>query len=609
MGVGKPGILHVALAAALAGCPLPYDFNGRGAGDSIGRDPSSPSITAAVTVAYSEQGGVSGTVADGAAHYSEHTTVVTLSTATDHAVIYYTDDGSPLTNLGAAKKISASSGQVTVGKSASLEVRDIHAIAIGSGMLPSPAVHATVGVSALPVLTITRSAAAISEDGGTGAFTITASSASSGALTVQLGTSGDYEAGDVAGVPGPGGSFTATIPPLATTVAIPVTGQPDVGEQADDTVTITILAEPAYTVGFPAAASIVIADNNVQPHSVIYHANGATGGSAPVDSSVYMPGQSATVLGNTGNLQRTGYAFAGWNTAAGGTGTTYTPGQGLTMGSADVDLYPLWAQDIYVDGTLGNDGNSGLLGSPVRTITHGLSLVTDPAVTVYVAPGTYDLAHGEVFPLLLPAGVKLIGNEAAKGAGVPPTIILGTSASGTYGTVVAAGTGSVIAGFALLPDLTAGAAFDITLAIANNGVTVRNNTIANGYIGIYTYGGGATGLVISGNVITGNSNLGIGFIGGGAGSRVENNTIRLNSIGVEYDSAGGDMGGGTAGSVGGNVLAGNTRNDLWTISGLTVDAQNNYWDNVPPTSGSDGGGVDVYAPGTTVNVNGAQVAP
>ena len=53
----------------IAGCPLPFDYNGQGAGSSHTADPSSPSITAPVTVSYSEQGGTSGTVADGGTFY------------------------------------------------------------------------------------------------------------------------------------------------------------------------------------------------------------------------------------------------------------------------------------------------------------------------------------------------------------------------------------------------------------------------------------------------------------------------------------------------------------------------------------------------------------
>ena len=49
----------------LAACPLPYDYNGKSAGASQTADPSSPKLTSAVTVSYAEQGGTTGTIAEG----------------------------------------------------------------------------------------------------------------------------------------------------------------------------------------------------------------------------------------------------------------------------------------------------------------------------------------------------------------------------------------------------------------------------------------------------------------------------------------------------------------------------------------------------------------
>jgi hypothetical protein len=48
----------------------------------------------------------------------------------------------------------------------------------------------------------------------------------------------------------------------------------------------------------------------------VYYANGATGGSVPVDSTEYDIGDPVTLRGNTGNLVRTGYTFAGWQLIA-----------------------------------------------------------------------------------------------------------------------------------------------------------------------------------------------------------------------------------------------------------------------------------------------------
>ena len=82
----------------------------------------------------------------------------------------------------------------------------------------------------------------------------------------------------------------------------------------------------------------------VPGHTVTYNANGATGGTVPVDLNNYAIGQTVTVLGNSGGLTRTGYTFAGWNTANGGTGTSYAAGSTLTMGSGNVTLYAKWVE-------------------------------------------------------------------------------------------------------------------------------------------------------------------------------------------------------------------------------------------------------------------------
>ena len=106
----------------------------------------------------------------------------------------------------------------------------------------------------------------------------------------------------------------------------------------------------------------------VPVYNVIYNANGSTGGSPPVAPVNYQQGQSATVLGNTGNLVKAGYSFSGWNTAADGSGTTYTQGQTFTMDSADVALYAIWTASPTYSVTYSGNGNTG--GSAPVDATH-----------------------------------------------------------------------------------------------------------------------------------------------------------------------------------------------------------------------------------------------
>ncbi|MFZ5627763.1 MAG: InlB B-repeat-containing protein [Spirochaetota bacterium] len=80
-------------------------------------------------------------------------------------------------------------------------------------------------------------------------------------------------------------------------------------------------------------------------YSVVYNANGAESGTAPTDSNIYATGNNATVLGNTGSLTRAYHTFAGWNTAADGSGTLYVVGASLAIASANVVLHAQWVED------------------------------------------------------------------------------------------------------------------------------------------------------------------------------------------------------------------------------------------------------------------------
>jgi len=51
--------------------------------------------------------------------------------------------------------------------------------------------------------------------------------------------------------------------------------------------------------------------------------------------------QLATVVGNTGSLVRTGYAFTSWNSKADGSGKAWTAGQRFLL-TADATLYAGW---------------------------------------------------------------------------------------------------------------------------------------------------------------------------------------------------------------------------------------------------------------------------
>ena len=77
--------------------------------------------------------------------------------------------------------------------------------------------------------------------------------------------------------------------------------------------------------------------------TITYYSNGATGGTVPLSVSVDK-GSSYTILGNSGNLEKTGYAFTKWNTKADGNGQGYSAGSSITV-TGNVALYAQWGKD------------------------------------------------------------------------------------------------------------------------------------------------------------------------------------------------------------------------------------------------------------------------
>jgi hypothetical protein len=61
---------------------------------------------------------------------------------------------------------------------------------------------------------------------------------------------------------GPSSPGSLVITPGQTSAAITITAIDDALSEGDETVTITLTANPAYTVGVPASATITIADND-----------------------------------------------------------------------------------------------------------------------------------------------------------------------------------------------------------------------------------------------------------------------------------------------------------------------------------------------------------
>jgi len=117
-------------------------------------------------------------------------------------------------------------------------------------------------------------------------------------------------------------------------------------------------------------------------YSVAYSANGSTGGTVPSDTQAYAASSTVTVLGNSGALVKTGYAFNGWNTAADGSGTAYVAGGSITMGSANVTLYATWGVPL-MGGAV--QGKALTLSTVVSTLA-GLKPGADGSAAAFSGP-------------------------------------------------------------------------------------------------------------------------------------------------------------------------------------------------------------------------------
>lgn len=178
-----------------------------------------------------------------------------------------------------------------------------------------------------------------------------------------------------------------------------------------------------------------------------------------------------------------------------------------TAPSSPVAQIPAGAKVLYVNPVLGNDvadaGQTAAL--PYRTITYALSQAK-PGTVVQLERGSYTEQTGEVFPLKMPQGVILRGNEAEKGQ-----------------TIAIIGGGNFISRTFARQNMT-------ILAIANSeirGLTVTNpNTRGTG---IWVESGNAT---IENNTFINNNREGV-FVTGTSNPQIKrNNFIRNQGNGI-----------------------------------------------------------------------------
>jgi parallel beta-helix repeat protein len=267
------------------------------------------------------------------------------------------------------------------------------------------------------------------------------------------------------------------------------------------------------------------------------------------------------------------------------------------------------AQTFYINPATGSDSAAGSQSAPFKTITKALSQAQSDT-TIQLAPGNYNAASGEVFPLNVPSKVKILGNEGNKGSGI---LIEG---SGAYNSRTQAGQNVTILlasdaelrgvsvtnlasrGTAVWMESTAPTVANCTFTKCNregvfatgdaNPVILNNNFIENGGNGI-SFTKNSLGE-IRGNIC---KNAGSGIsIDGTAAPKVTENKISDNRYGmivsadarpmlrknvIEKNTEDGlsvtgralpDLG--TKQDPGGNILRSNTQFDLNNATGIKL---------------------------------------
>ncbi len=110
-------------------------------------------------------------------------------------------------------------------------------------------------------------------------------------------------------------------------------------------------------------------------YAVTYDANGATSGTAPV-AQTKTHDVALTLASNSGSLLKTGYTFAGWNTAANGSGTNYAV-EASYNANAVVTFYAKWTANTYTVTYNGNGSTGGSTANSSHTYAVAKALTSN----------------------------------------------------------------------------------------------------------------------------------------------------------------------------------------------------------------------------------------
>jgi uncharacterized repeat protein (TIGR02543 family) len=201
----------------------------------------------------------------------------------------------------------------------------------------------------------------------------------------------------------------------------------------------------------------------INTYTVTYNGNGHTGGGAPVDGSSPYDYNSTVTVAGPGSLTRTGHTFAGWNTAANGSGTAYAPSATFNI-AANTTLFAQWTINTYTVTYNGNfntggsapvDGSSPYnfdstvtvagQGSLIRTghTFAGWNTAANGSGTAYAPSATFNIAANTTLFAQWTINTHTVtyNGNGHTGGGAP---VDGSSPYNFDSTVTVAGQGSLI---------------------------------------------------------------------------------------------------------------------------------------------------------------------
>ena len=149
----------------------------------------------------------------------------------------------------------------------------------------------------------------------------------------------------------------AVVPDNATDKAVTWSSSNESVAKVNNNGTVTAIAAGTAIItvttvdgGKTATCEVTVTEEPATTYTVIYHANGATSGTAP-DAQTKVKDEDLKLATNTGNLEKTGYSFAGWNTAFDGSGKHYDAGATYTE-NVGITLYAEWDSQCIAAGTM-----------------------------------------------------------------------------------------------------------------------------------------------------------------------------------------------------------------------------------------------------------------